>query len=181
MKNIMLSNAQFIVMKEHPWRFRELDKFEVQDSQMQMEALMYGAWPPNRQSRNEWDCIILRSKTKKKKPLLFLYITPTSWLAFLLGGFYGWCPEAPPPERTNRYLSVVCFIEVFAVPRRFQLEILNHSIGQTVGNFSNFSNWILSPINSDQYQVELIRTGWKESDQCIYNWRSPDNILSRGK
>jgi len=116
MKNIMSSDAQFIVTKERRWRFRELDKFEAQGGQIQMEALMYGARPPKGQSRNEWNRIILRSK-KRKKPLLSLYITPTSfssnrngWLAFSSGGFYGWCPEAPPPERTNGYLSVVRFV-----------------------------------------------------------------------
>jgi len=36
-----------------------------------------------------------------------------------------------------------------------------------------------SPINSDWYQVELIGTDRKESDQCIYSMRSPDDILSR--
>ena len=38
-----------------------------------------------------------------------------------------------------------------------------------------------SPINSNWYQVELIGTDRKESDQWIYSMRSPDDILSRGK
>jgi len=86
------------------------------------------------------------------------------------------------------YIAPIVLREVFAVPRRFRSElvgfrseILDHSIGQTVGNFSNFSNWIPSPINSDRYQVEPVGTGRKESDQCIYSRRSPDHILSRGK
>ena len=40
---------------------------------------------------------------------------------------------------------------------------------------------VLSPINFNQYQVEPVRTGRKESDQCIYCRRLPGDILSRGK
>jgi len=52
---------------------------------------------------------------------------------------------------------------------------------------SNYNQWnqsvllVRSPIISDWYQVELVETGWKESDQCIYSRRSPDHILNRGK
>ena len=52
---------------------------------------------------------------------------------------------------------------------------------------SNWNQWnrsvlpVPSPINSDQYQVELIGTSRKEPHQCIYSRRSPDDILSRGK
>jgi len=41
-------------------------------------------------------------------------------------------------------------------PVGFRSEILDHSMGQMVGNFSNFSNWIPSPINSDWDQVEPV-------------------------
>jgi len=97
-----------------------------------------------------------------------------------------------------------CKTEVFAVPRRFRLELVGTS-WIPIRNFwsqyrpnsrkflqffqpdSDWNQWnrsvlpVLSPINSDQYRVEPIRTGWKEPHQCIYSRRSPDDILSRGK
>jgi len=94
--------------------------------------------------------------------------------------------------------------EVFAVPCRFRLELVGTG-WIPIRNFgsqyrpnsrkflqffqpdSDQNQWnqsvlaVPSPINSDWYQVEPIGTGRKESDQCIYSRRSPDDILSRGK
>jgi len=94
--------------------------------------------------------------------------------------------------------------EVFAVSHRFRSEPVGTG-WILIGNFgsqyrpnsrkflqffqpdSDRNQWnrsvlpVPSPINSDQYQVELIGTGRKEPHQCIYSRRSPDDILSRGK